>query len=270
MKIYISCDIEGIAGVVHGDHCSPSGGVEYQRARRWMTQEVNAAAEGFFAAGAELVVVNDSHGGMRNILIEELHPEVELITGSPKPMSMMEGVSKEFDAVAFVGYHARMGSTGILSHTISGGVVSEVRVNGRVLGEGGINAAIAAEYGLPVILIAGDQDACAEAERDYQPAVTVATKTAVTRYSARSLTPQKAQAKIREAAKKAVAEAGKAKPFLQQGPCRIELRFLNSGLCDGAGRLPGAERLDPVTLAYQGADFLEAYKGLRAMIALAQ
>lgn len=269
MKIYISCDIEGIAGVVHGDHCGPNGGVEYQRARRWMTQEVNAAAEGFFAAGATGVVVNDSHGGMRNILIEELHSEVELITGSPKPFSMMEGVSEEFAAVAFIGYHARNGSMGVLSHTISGGTVDEVWVNGRLLGEGGINAAIAAEFGLPVILIAGDDAACAEAEQDYKPAVTVATKKAVTRYSARSLTPQKAQGLIREAAKKAYGCIEQTKPFLQERPCRIDLRFHNTGLCDAAARLPGAQRIEPLVLRFEGANFLEAYKGLRAMIALA-
>ena len=269
-KIYISCDIEGIAGVVHGDHCGTNGGNEYQRARHFMTQEVNAAAKGFYEAGVELVVVNDSHGGMRNIFIEELLPDIELITGSPKPMSMMEGCSEEFDGVAFIGYHARMGSHGVLSHTISGGAVSEIRVNGRILGEGGINAAIAAEFGLPVIMMAGDAAACREAEQDYAPPVAVATKIAVTRYSARSLTPQKAQNAIYEGAKRAIAEASNAKPFLVDRPCRIELRFLNSGHLDAACRLPGSIQVDPVTLAYEAPNFLEGYKGLRCMIALAQ
>jgi len=277
MKIYISVDIEGVAGVVHGDHCGVAGGVDFQRARRWMTQEVNAAAEAFLEAGAELVVANDGHGGMRNILIEELHPDVELITGSPKPFSQMEGLmlpcgSTEFDAVAYVGYHARNGSDGILSHTISGGVVNEIKVNGRALGEGGLNAAIAAELGLPVIFMAGDHDACLEAQQDYKPLVTVATKKAVTRYSARSLTPAKAQRLIREGAKKAytefVADKSKGFVFLQERPCQIELRFHNSGHCDNATRLPGAKRLSPITLMYEAPNFLEGFKGLRGMIAM--
>ena len=268
MKIFISADIEGVAGVVHGDHCGPAGGVEYQRARHWMTMEANAAAEGFLEAGASGVMINDSHGGMRNILIEELHPDVELITGSPKPMVMMEGISSEFDAVAFIGYHARMGSIGILSHTISGGAVAEVKVNGRVLGEGGINAAIAAEYGLPVILVAGDDACIAEAEQDYKPAVSVMTKRAITRNSARSLTPQKSAALIKEAAKQAYTRVSTTAPFLQEHPCVVELRLLNSGLCDYAARLPGCVRLDPVTVQFTAPNFLEAFAGLRAMITL--
>ncbi|MCL2549222.1 MAG: M55 family metallopeptidase [Symbiobacteriaceae bacterium] len=277
MKIYISVDIEGVAGVVHGDHCGVNGGADYQRARRWMTQEVNAAAEAFLEAGAELVVANDGHGGMRNILIEELNPEIELITGSPKPFSQMEGLmlpcgGTEFDAVAYVGYHARNNTDGILSHTISGGVVNEVKVNGRPLGEGGLNAAIAAELGLPVIFMSGDMAACLEAEQDYKPIVTVATKVAVTRYAARSLTPQKAQRLIREGAKKAYetfsADKAKGFVFLQDHPCVIELRFHNSGTCDNSARLPGAKRLDPVTLSFEAPDFLEGFKGLRGMIAL--
>ncbi|MCL2497341.1 MAG: M55 family metallopeptidase [Symbiobacteriaceae bacterium] len=277
MKIYISVDIEGIAGVVHGDHCSTSGGGEFMRARRWMTQEVNAAAEGFFAAGAELVVANDAHGGQRNILIEELLPDIELITGSPKPFTQSQGLiapdgGSEFDAVAFVGYHAKNGSMGILSHTISGGVVNEVKVNGRPLGEGGLNAAIAAELGLPVIFMAGDYHACQEAHEDYHPLVTVATKTAITRYSARSLTPQKAQRLIREGAQKAYTEyaADKSKGFifLQERPCVIELRFHNSGTCDNSARMPGTKRLNDITLQFTAPNFLEGFLGLRAMIAM--
>ncbi|MCL2498198.1 MAG: M55 family metallopeptidase, partial [Symbiobacteriaceae bacterium] len=235
------------------------------------------AAEGFLAAGAEGVVINDSHGGMRNILIEELNPEIELITGSPKPFSMMEGVGTEgvgteFGAVAFVGYHAKNGVVGILSHTMMGGSINAVIVNGRELGEGGINAAIAAEFGLPVIFVAGDQSACDEAAQDYKPLITVATKKAITRYSARSLTPQKSQKLIRAGAEQAYkafsANPNSAKPFLQAHPCVIELRFHNSGFCDAASRVPGAIRLDGVTLRYEAADFMQGYKGLRAMMSM--
>ncbi|RLE68910.1 MAG: peptidase M55, partial [Thermoprotei archaeon] len=113
MKIYISADMEGVCGVVDVEHTRREG-KEHDRARKWMVQEVNAAVEGALRGGAEKIVVNDSHGTMRNLLPEELHPEAELIIGSPKPMSMLEGLSEDFDGTFFIGYHARSGSFGVL------------------------------------------------------------------------------------------------------------------------------------------------------------
>jgi D-amino peptidase len=160
-----------------------------------------------------------------------------------------------------------------MSHTISGGVVNEIKVNGRALGEGGLNASIAAELGLPVIFVAGDWHACQEAEADYKPLVTVATKKAITRNSARSLTPQRAQHLIEEGAKKAyqlyAADKTRGFVFLQERPCVIDLRFNNSGQCDGAARLPNSVRIDGATVRYTAEDFLKGFKALRAMIALA-
>jgi D-amino peptidase len=269
MKIFISADIEGITGVVHGDHCGPTGGVEYQRARLQMTKEVNAAARGFFAAGATEVIVNDSHGSMRNILIEELHPDVRLLSGSPKHLSMMEGIQFGFDAVAFVGYHAKNGDQGILSHTISGGTVSEIRINGVAASEAVINAAIAGDLNLPVIFLSGDQTICADIKKTLPDIETVTVKQAITRYSALHLPLEKACALIEEGAKKAYAKIPTVKPFIPGRPVEIVMVTHNSGLADNASRCPGSERIDGVTLRCTGATFMEAFRILRTMIALA-
>ena len=156
MKIFVSCDIEGVSGVVNALLHTSVEGKDYGRARELMTGEASAVVEGAVKAGATEVVVNDSHGPMTNLLIEKLHPAATLITGAPKHLSMMEGIDSTFDAAVFVGYHSRMGTPGVLSHTISGGSVANVWVNDVLLGETGINAGIAGHFGVPVVLVAGD------------------------------------------------------------------------------------------------------------------
>jgi len=140
LKVFISVDMEGIAGVVNGDQTSSSG-KDYGLARRWMTGEVNAAIRGALQAGANEIVVNDSHGSMRNVIISEMNPEAYLTTGSPKPLSMMQGIDETYDAIFFIGYHARAGSKdGVLDHTYSSGSVYSIKVNDMELGEAEQNA----------------------------------------------------------------------------------------------------------------------------------
>jgi len=156
MKVYISADMEGIAGIVHGEHVIRDG-KEHERARKLMTQEVNAAIEGAIEAGAKSIVVNDSHGTMRNIIPEELHETAELITGSPKPFEMMQGIDSTFNAAFFIGYHAMKGSyLGVLDHSYHSRVIHDIILNNQRLGETGINAALAGYYNVPVILVTGD------------------------------------------------------------------------------------------------------------------
>jgi hypothetical protein len=161
MRIYISSDIEGVAGVVDGEQGRPGNG-EHERARRLMTQEVNAAIAGAFEGGATEILVNDSHGPMRNLLIEDIDPRARLISGKPKPVSMMEGLSPDHAGVFALGYHARAGAHGILAHTINGFAFARITVNGTDFGESGLYGAYAGELGVPVVLLSGDD--CLKAE----------------------------------------------------------------------------------------------------------
>ncbi len=205
MKVYISADMEGTSGIVHSDQTDPAH-PEYQRCRQWMLGEVNAAVEGALKGGAKEVLVNDSHWNMRNLLIDELHPEAVLLSGAPKPYSMMAGIDQGFDAVFFTGYHARAGSSfANIDHTYNGpDTVQGVWLNGIEVGEYGINAALAGYYGVPVALMTGDQTACAQAKEllgaDLE---TVVVKEATGRVSAKNLHPTKVHALIRDAAARA-------------------------------------------------------------------
>jgi len=269
VRIYLSADLEGICGVVDVEHTRRDGR-EHDRARKWMVQEVNAAVEGALRAGAEKIVVNDSHGTMRNLLPEELHPEAELIIGSPKPMSMLEGLSKDFDGTFFIGYHARSGAFGVLSHTYSGRVVADLKVNGRSVGEPGLNGLVSNFYGVPVALISGDQFAVGEARDLFPGVVGVITKEAIGRYVAKCPSPEKARKMIEEGAFKAVnlLRSGDIKPIQVPSPIEIQLKFLNPGMADLAQILPGSERIDPLTLRYVAKNMSEAYKAIRVMIYL--
>ncbi len=270
MKVYISADIEGVSGVVSsGLHTMPGGG-DYGRARALMTGEVNAVVEGALAAGATHIVVNDSHGPMTNLLIEKLNPEALLVSGTPKPLSMMEGIGEEFDAAIFVGYHARMGTPGVLSHTISGGSVANVWINDAVVGETGINAGLAGYFGVPVVLVCGDNVLAKEATELLPHVRTAVVKTAITRQSALCLPPEKAQTLIREETKKALTSLDSAKPWLPESPFTFKLEFKDSGQAENAARMPGSTLVDPKTVSFTDDDYLVAFKGLRALIALAR
>src|SRR5690625_5012441 len=154
MRVFISVDIEGVAGVTHRDQTGKDG-PDYEQARVLMTNEANAAIKGAVQAGADEIVVNDSHGSMRNICIEMLSEEARLISGSPKRLAMMEGITQDFDAAIFIGYHAKSGSQGILNHTYSGKAIGQVKVNDVEYGEFGLNALIAGEYNVPVVFVSG-------------------------------------------------------------------------------------------------------------------
>src|SRR5256712_9540605 len=202
MHVYISVDMEGIAGVVHEsqtDPTTPAFAAEYGRFRRLMTAEANAAVEGALAAGATKVLVNDSHWFMRNLVAEELHPGAELLSGDPKPSSMVQGIEDGFDAALFIGYDAGAGTrNAILDHTYADRV-AEVRLNGRAVGELGLNAALAGAHGVAVALVSGDAALAAEAKQLLGDAVTtVVVKQAVSRHAARSVAPAVAFRMIRE------------------------------------------------------------------------
>jgi D-amino peptidase len=267
VRVFISADLEGISGVVHNDQTS-SEGKDYNRARALMTGEVNAAIEGALAGGASYVLVNDSHGSMRNILIEDVHPGAVLITGTGKPLQMVQGIDSSFQAAFFVGYHARMGAGGVLNHTISGASVANIWVNETLVGETGLNAMVAGYYGVPVVLVTGDQYLATEA-RQLMPWVhAVEVKQATGRYSAACLPPARARELIKAGAARALAGLANAQPVVPRSPVRIKLQLRDSGQADGAARFPGIEQVDPLTVAYTGRDYLEAFRAVRSMIAM--
>lgn len=264
MKVFVSADLEGVAGVVH------SAQMDQDKVKRLMTQEVNAAIEGALEAGAEEVLVNDSHGAMRNIMLEELHEGAELIIGSPKPLSMMQGIDESFDAALFIGYHAKRGSyLGVLEHTYHGGVVSDIAINGRQMGEVGINAALAGYFNVPVVLVTGDRAVVEEAKSLLGDVEVAMVKEGVGRFAARCLSPSKAQRLIKEKAFKALSRLGSFKPFIINPPIELEVSFIHTGMIEMAELLPGVRRMDGRSLSITLSDYLEAFKALRAMITLA-
>ncbi len=262
MKVFISVDMEGCAGIVHVDQTRASG-QDFPRCREWMTAEANAAALGAFDAGADEVVVNDSHGDMRGILIDRLDPRVELISGDLKPLSMCQGMEMAAGAALFIGYHAGMGATyGVLDHTYAGAVVAKIHINNREFNEAGINALVAGTFGTPVVLVTGDDRTCEEATAQLGSVATVCVKKAITRYCARSITPVLAQKRIREAARKAVGAARKRTPFTIKGPYTLSFRVLNSGMADHIEMMPGVRRVGGTTVEYKSGDILEVFKAL--------
>ncbi len=269
-KIFISADMEGIWGVVHANQTSQAS-PEYTAARKWMVDDVNAVIAGLLEGGAGEVVVNDSHGSMRNISAEALNPKAALISGSPKPLSMMQGIDATYDGVVLVGYHARAGSAlAILDHTISGGTIRAIRVNGREFPEMGLNAAIAGYYKVPVIMLSGDTETCAQAMSLFGDAfVTAAVKQATGRFAAQMLPQDEARARLREAAKQAVSRAGKVPPFRIEPPYTFEVEFLTSGQAELPLMLPGVKRPSPRSVSFTATDYIEGFKMLRGIIALA-
>jgi D-amino peptidase len=270
LKIFVSADMEGIWGVVHADQTSPSS-PEYGPARKWMVEDVNAVITGLFDAGAAEVVVNDSHGTMRNIVADQLNPKASLISGTPKPLSMMQGIDATYDAAALVGYHSRAGTApAILDHTISGGTIRSIRINGQELPELGINAAIAGYYKVPVILLTGDTETCSQAKAILGDGlVTAAVKEATGRLAARMFPAEQARQRLREAAREAIAKRGAVQPFRINAPYTFDVEFHNSGQAEMPLMMPGVKRTGARSVSFTATDYIEGFKQLRAIIALA-
>jgi len=271
LKVFISVDMEGICGVVNSDQTSP-GSPGYSEARKWMAQDVNAAVLGAFEAGATEVVVNDSHGSMTNIIPDDLDPKAILISGTPKPLSMMQGIDSSFQACLFIGYHAKAGTQdAVLDHTISSSVVRFVKVNGLELPELGLNALIAGYYGVPVVLVSGDTAVCRQTSEVLgKGVVTVAVKEAYGRLAAKLVPMAEARRMIESGVKDALAKLGQAKPFKMASPYTFELGYHVSAQADMASMLlPGIKRTDGRTVAFTADDYIEGFRTLRALISLA-
>jgi D-amino peptidase len=279
MKVLISADMEGTCGVVSWVHVTPPEGangepsnpVEYGRARQRMTSEVNAAIEGALAAGADEVIVNDSHDGMRNLIPEELHPACRFISGNDKLLGMMQGVDlDDIGAVFYTGYHARAGTPAApLAHTWTG-FLNDVRFDGVSTGEYGINAAVAGYFGVPVTFVCGDAKAVAQTQEMLgKQVVGVVVKEGLSTFAALHLHPAKAQELIREGAKQAVLNAKDAKPYTLRPGALIELEYDHQARADQAALMPGAERTGWRTIGFRPQDGLEFNRMFRAAMKLA-
>lgn len=268
MKVYISADMEGIAGVVTGAQTSASG-ADYSFGRRMMTAETNAAINAAFEAGATEVVVNDSHGSMINLQPDQLDRRAVLITGSPKPFGMMQGIDSTFAAVIFIGYHPQASTIdGVLDHTYTGQLKS-VRLNGREVGEYGLNAALAGHFGVPVVFIAGDR-AVAEQARAFIPGVeALAVKDGIGRTAARALHPEEARERIAAGVRAALARRAQIQPVRLSRPVTLEVELTHPAQADAAMMVPGMRRVSARVVSYQAPDMVVAYRVSRLIAALA-
>lgn len=277
MKVLISADMEGTAGIVDRAHTAiPDRGAltgiqgnaaEYDWARRLMTEEVNAAAAGAFEGGAKDVWITDAHGSMRNLLPVALHRDARYVSGSPKTLCMLEGLDETFGAVLFTGYHGSAGTpASVLAHTYIG-IIQDVRLNGVAMGEYGINAAVAGHFNVPVALVSGDNTVVAQVHRLLGPDVVgVEVKRGLGTHAAVHLHPEKAREAIRAGAAEAVRRAPRLRPYRVTLPVRLEVDVVGPDLTDLAGLLPGVVRVGPRSVAYDGPDVLTMFKAWRAML----
>ncbi len=226
MRFYISADIEGASGVVSRDTSAP-GEFDYENGRNWMTGDVIAACEAAFECGATEIIVSDSHGNGQNIRIDDLPENVRIVRSWPRPLDMMQGIEEgPYDGALLIGYHAGASALGgVLSHSLHGRVIQEIRLNGRVMPELGLAAANAGHFGVPVIMASGD-DAFAQEAIDILGDVEIAkVKKAYSTLSALTLTPKDGQALIKTRVKAAIARIGDFKPFCLAGPVTLDIRF---------------------------------------------
>ena len=260
LKVFISVDMEGVCGVVHWEDVSRSG-KDYGLFRRLMTEETNAAIEGALAAGATEILVRDSHGSARNILPDLLHPKADLLRDwANSPLVMMEGIDETFDAVIFIGYHARANTPdATLDHTMSSSAVYEVTLNGKKMPEAGINAFIAGNFGVPVALVAGDKAICQQVTELFGEVETVAVKEGIGN-AAKMLHPKKAQELIKKKTTDALKRVSDFKPFTFTPPYTLDITFRDERRAEIASWLPGAKRKTSTTVSYTSNDWMDVLR----------
>jgi D-amino peptidase len=258
LKVHISVDMEGIAGVVTGDQLGPSG-FEYGRFREFMTKEALAAVTAAKEAGATEIVVADSHGNGENLLIEQFPPDVTIVRSWPRKLSMMGGIDETFDAAIFIGYHASTTNpTGVRAHTNSSATLTRVALNGVDMTEGAWNAAIAGHFNVPVVMVSGDDAAVAEVRKVIGPIEAAETKVALGFHSARTLTPQAALELIADHVKKGLARRGELKPYKPAAPVTVDVSFKHYLPSEVLAYLPMFERSGSHGVRFRARDMVEA------------
>ena len=260
MKLFISFDMEGVAGIVDWAQCLPPGQL-YEEGRALLLGEVNAAIDGALAAGATEIVCNDSHGPMNNLNPADLHGRAAYIAGRHKPRYMMEGLDDSFDAVFLIGYHGSIsGESSVLSHTYNPSVISRVTLNDVECGESGINALVAAGHGVPVALITGDQVTIAEAEPFFKQVEPVVVKGSITRFAAAQVHPEEAREMIYAGAQAALRRLGSVPLPNVALPARLDVELQNADMASVASWVKGVERSGTRSVRIMGDDPLEVYR----------
>ena len=262
LKVYISADMEGVGGVSTSLQASTSGR-EYEKFRRLMTLEVNAAIEGAYNAGATEVLVSDSHGNAQNIDVELLDSRAKLIRAWPRPLGMVTDVDESFDAVVFVGFHAREGDPGVLAHTFSGKM--ELELNGQIVSEASFSAAIAGHFGVPVVFVSGDQVITSDARRQLGPIEVAVVKEAIGFHAATMLHPEEARRLIRTGVERGINRRDGIKPFAMEEPVTLEVRWEQPVMADIVSLMRGAERLNGRTTTFTGKDMIEVTEFLEVI-----
>lgn len=266
MHVLISADMEGVTGVTWPEDVEP-GTARWEYFRQMLTGDVNAASAGFFDAGATEVTVNEAHSTMRNLLLDALDERAVALTGRNKPFGMMQGIGDAVDAVAFVGYHAGAGRPGVLAHTYLGTTILDVQINGQQASEGMMNALLAAEFGVPVVLVTGDDKACADAAGWAADAERVPVKFCVDRFTARCLPPARTAALIHDAASRSL--TGLDKPPRPEGPFTYEVEFDATNPVTAVTGVPGVSQTAERRVAFTLPTMAEAIRCFRAVSVLA-
>lgn len=259
MKLFLSTDFEGTSGIVAWEQII-EGNHEYAQGRKLLTDEVNAVIMGAQEAGAGEFVVNDAHHAMRNLHPQDLRGRATLITGRHKPLYMMQGLDASFDGVCFVSYHGSIGAErAVLSHTYNPGAIWEVRLNGEIVGESGLNALVAAHYKVPIILVSGDAVTAREVQSFAPQAEKVVVKESIGRFAASNLHPEVACEMLHAGAKRAVEQIGQMEPPRFSLPVTLEVTFLVADMADMALWIRGVERVGPRTVKVVQENLLDLY-----------
>ena len=267
MKFYLSVDMEGITGLVD-DSFIDSSKRHYDRGQEMMTKEANHVIEAAFGSGCSAITVNDSHSKMNNLLFEKLHPEAKLISGDVKPFSMVQALDSTYEGMGMIGYHARAGTSGTMSHSMFHNV-RNFYINDQVVGELGMNAYVAGYFGVPVLLVAGDDRAVLEAEQLIPNVTTAVVKETISRSSALLISPQKTEMILREQTEKAFKNRRNVEPLVPPGDVVLRIEFTNYGQAEWASLMPGVEIEKETTVNYQAKNMLEAYQAMLVMTELA-
>jgi len=267
VKVYISVDVEGVAGIVDWEQCL-AGGDDYALGRDLLLGEVNSAIDGAVAAGATEILVNDGHSVMRNLPPAALGARASYLSGRFKPLYMMEGLDASYDAIVCLGYHAAMTTPGVLSHTYNPRAIADVRLNGTVTGEAGLNALVAQHHGVPVAVITGDQYVGPEAAPFCPGIAAIEVKRSVSRYAAEHLHPDTARERIRDGVADALSSVGDLAPPAIELPATIQVELVSPDMSEQATWIGGVTRLDARTVSFADEDPLRLFRTFMTLVYL--